>query len=457
MSVALLRSLLTAAGDGAMLCLAYAGGYLIRFMETDGIISYFGWPFLALTTGCFWLVFYLFDLYAERPRAVGGRLLGRIILAVGAAAFLSTILNYIFFLFPVGRGVMVLANVLAAGLVFGWRTASSALWRRIRRPISTIILGTGAGAAAVAALLEGIGDYRLHGILVEAGGLPSRPAGPPSLPGIGTVRQLREVVGLYGVKIVVLAHREGLAAVTAEDVLFCRERRVELVEAEAFYQRVSGRIPIDLIPDERWFMNSKGFAGLGDPVGAKLKRLFDICGGALFLVLGLPLWPLAAAVIKIGSPGPIFYRQTRIGKNGKPILLIKFRTMIDHAETGEPRWAETNDARVTRAGRILRIFRVDEWPQLWNVLKGDMSLVGPRPERPEFVAELRQTIPFYSLRHLVKPGLTGWAQINQGYAASEADSRIKLEYDLYYISRVSFFFDLSILARTLGRIRLGAR
>jgi lipopolysaccharide/colanic/teichoic acid biosynthesis glycosyltransferase len=166
---------------------------------------------------------------------------------------------------------------------------------------------------------------------------------------------------------------------------------------------------------------------------------------------------LIALLIKIESKGPVFYSQRRVGKNGTEFRLHKFRSMVKNAESAAPVWAKENDHRVTRVGRVLRALHLDELPQLWNVLRGEMSLVGPRPERPEFVSRLEREISFYALRHFVKPGLSGWAQINYPYAASTKDSKEKLEYDLYYISRMNLVFDLKILIETLSGVFPGRR
>lgn len=185
------------------------------------------------------------------------------------------------------------------------------------------------------------------------------------------------------------------------------------------------------------------------------KRFMDIVLAVVGLLLGFFCWPIIALAIKLDSQGPVLYRQARVGRDKRIYTLIKFRSMVADAENGKAIWAEENDSRTTTVGRILRRFHMDEWPQLWNILKGDMSLVGPRPERPEFVRELEDQIPHYGDRFAVKPGLTGWAQIRFKYASTIEDARVKLEYDLYYIAHWSFGLDALILARTLGVVLRG--
>ena len=193
-----------------------------------------------------------------------------------------------------------------------------------------------------------------------------------------------------------------------------------------------------------------------------IRRITDILVASLLLILSAPFWLLIALVIRMDSKGPVFYIQKRVGKGGRIFSLIKFRSMIDKAEEEGPLWACENDKRITRVGRILRLLHLDELPQLLNVIKGDMSLVGPRPERPEFVRQLEQAVPGYGLRHQVKPGITGWAQVNFPYASTFEESEEKLKYDLHYIKRQSFWFDLKIiwltgvkLVRDIKKIRSG--
>lgn len=218
---------------------------------------------------------------------------------------------------------------------------------------------------------------------------------------------------------------------------------------------LKARIPLASIQDAGWIESTRGMKSLRTRWRKVVKRLFDVALAASGLALGLPGLPLLALAIKIDSPGPVFYRQDRVGRGEKPFFLFKYRSMFADAEDGAAVWAEENDRRVTAVGRFLRRFHLDEWPQLWNVLKGDMSIVGPRPERPEFVRELKRRIPHYRDRFAAKPGLTGWAQIRYKYTSTFEDAQVKLEYDLYYISRWSLSLDILILARTLGVVLRG--
>jgi sugar transferase (PEP-CTERM system associated) len=243
---------------------------------------------------------------------------------------------------------------------------------------------------------------------------------------------------------------------TVPPLLDCKLRGVPMLSAAAFHENYLGRIDLDLLSANDLLLG-RGF-GTGQAAAA-MKRVIDITLGVALLLLTLPLMAVTAAAIKITSPGPVFYRQRRVGLFDKPFTLFKFRSMSADAEAGGPRWAQQQDPRVTRVGRCIRSTRIDELPQLVNVIRGDMSLVGPRPERPHFVEQLTGAIPFYGQRSYVKPGVTGWAQINFPYGASVEDAREKLAYDLYYVKNRSLLLDAVILVSTVRVVlsREGAR
>jgi sugar transferase (PEP-CTERM system associated) len=237
----------------------------------------------------------------------------------------------------------------------------------------------------------------------------------------------------------------------------CRLRGIPVRGIVSFLERESGRVRVE-ITHPSWLIYSEGFHS--DLFRLATKRAFDVCVSAVVLVFSLPVALLAAAAIYLEDRGPIFYSQMRTGQNGRPFRMLKFRSMSSNAEAnGVPVWAHRNDSRVTRVGAFIRKVRIDELPQLWNVLVGDMSFVGPRPERPSFVESLSSTIPFYAERHYVKPGITGWAQVRYPYGASESDAREKLGYDLYYVVHHNLVFDLMVLLQTVEVVllRIGSR
>ena len=259
-----------------------------------------------------------------------------------------------------------------------------------------------------------------------------------------------------------LAQKKIAAAIVAPEVyrspeliqsLFeCLRHKIDFINLPSFYERIVRKIPVSTI-NQIWFLenisqNQKKFY-------ESLKRTLDSLGAFALLILSFPIWPIIALTIKLQSPGPVFYKQTRIGQGGKPFKLTKFRTMIKDAERDGPKMTQENDPRITKFGKFMRKTRLDELPQLWNVIKGEMSFVGPRAERPEFHEKLKNHIPFYQERYLIKPGLSGWAQINYGYSASIADNFEKIQYDLYYVKNRSFLFDLGIVLKTINTILRG--
>lgn len=254
--------------------------------------------------------------------------------------------------------------------------------------------------------------------------------------------------------VVVATEPEGSAVAPLLD---CKMRGVRILSLAGFHEQYLGRIDLDRLTAS-YLLMTHGFAA--GNLSEFVKRISDIIIGCLMLILLLPLMMLTALVIKIDSPGPVFYRQQRVGKFEKPFTLLKFRSMRADAEPGgNPLWAQRHDTRVTRIGRYIRATRIDELPQLVNVLRGEMSLVGPRPERPHFVEQLSRAVPFYRQRSYVKPGVTGWAQVNFPYGASVEDAREKLSYDLYYVKHRSLLLDAFILVATIRVVLLreGAR
>ncbi|MBT2133600.1 TIGR03013 family PEP-CTERM/XrtA system glycosyltransferase [Croceibacterium sp. LX-88] len=246
---------------------------------------------------------------------------------------------------------------------------------------------------------------------------------------------------------VVLALEERRNALPLKDLLRIKTAGVHVNDFSSFMERETGRVDLDTL-NPSWLIFSDGFSS-GRAFSSAAKRLFDILASGLLLLLSFPVIALFALLVKIDSKGPALFRQVRVGLYGQPFILLKLRSMRIDAEAGGAKWAEKDDPRVTRVGRLIRKIRVDELPQVWTVLTGKMSFVGPRPEVPAFVDDLDDRIPFYAERHMVKPGITGWAQINYPYGASIEDSRRKLEYDLYYAKNYTPFLDLLILLQTL--------
>ncbi|OFZ51850.1 MAG: hypothetical protein A2381_00915 [Bdellovibrionales bacterium RIFOXYB1_FULL_37_110] len=229
---------------------------------------------------------------------------------------------------------------------------------------------------------------------------------------------------------------------------------IRILTLTQFYEKMLFKIPLSAIHDF-WFTTAEGFDLISNHLGLRIKRILDIIWAILIIALFLPFVILGCLLILLTSGLPIIYKQERVGEKGKPFTIYKLRTMVKNAEANGPTWSSENDARITFIGKILRATRIDEIPQVINVLKGEMSFIGPRPERPLFVIQLENRLPYYNLRHLVKPGITGWAQINYPYGSSEEDARQKLQYDLYYIKSYSLIMDLNILLQTIRVVLFG--
>ena len=262
------------------------------------------------------------------------------------------------------------------------------------------------------------------------------------------IYNLADFVVKMGASEVVLALEERRNAIPLDDLLRIKTTGVHVNEISSFLERETGRVDLDSV-NPSWLIFSDGFSS-GRRLSGIAKRLFDVIASSILLAATMPIVILFAILVKLESKGPAFYRQIRVGLFGQPYSVLKLRSMRSDAEVeGNAVWASLDDPRITRIGRFIRKVRIDELPQTWNVLKGEMSFVGPRPERPEFVADLEQQLSYYAERHMVKPGITGWAQVNYPYGASIEDSRHKLEYDLYYAKNYTPFLDILILLQTI--------
>jgi len=270
---------------------------------------------------------------------------------------------------------------------------------------------------------------------------------------LGKTQQLREIVSRNQAGTIVVSLGERRGVFPMEAILDCKLQGVRIEDWPTFYEKLTGRIVVQNLRPS-WLIFSEGFTRTR--ITRLIKRVLDISLSSLFLGLGWPMFVLIAIAIKLDSRGPAFFRQQRVGERGQLFPLLKFRTMIEGAEAvSGPVWATEEDPRITRVGRWLRKTRLDEFPQIINVLKGEMSFIGPRPERPHFVAQLQERIPYYAQRHTVRPGITGWAQVRYHYGATVRDAEEKLQYDLYYIKNMSLFLDMLILLSSIQVVLCG--
>jgi sugar transferase (PEP-CTERM system associated) len=401
-----------------------------------------------LITGLCELCFYYNDLYDLTIVHSKTELAVRILQGAGAVAFVLAILTMLAPGVIIGSGTFLTALGMLLVAVPTWRLAFEGVSRDPHMEERVLILGTGPAARSVADLISAQHDFSFRVVGFVDDVTPTR----RDVEVVGPTSDLTDLIRTRHVDRVVVSLSDRRGRMPIRELLQAKMSGVRVEDAATMYERLTGKILIDEIKPS-WLIFSDGFRA--SRVTRALKRAVDLLLAAVGLVLAAPLMLLTAIAVRLESPGPVLYRQERVGENGRIFTLCKFRSMRTDAESGTPIWASANDSRVTRVGRFSRLTRLDELPQLWNVLRGDMSFVGPRPERPFFVEQLSAVIPFYLERHAVKPGVTGWAQVKYRYGSSVEDAMEKLRYDLYYIKHLSIIFDLTIVIDTVKVIILG--
>jgi len=427
-------------GDLILLSLCLVAGTYLRV--GDAATLYDEYPIAWLLCLLIYpLSFYLTRSYEVQPEASSAENLSRPLVGTLLAA---TVTSFVFFFAPgirFGRGIFAIANTLFVFLLLTWRLG---IFVRLRRRKLAILLMGDPGAVDIAGqLIREFSPLSLAQVWnPEPGNTPER-LSPPDAP-----------TGNGSFDLVVLAgHPLDPALLRRAAVL--RSQGVLVWNLPQLFSEFAERLPARYL-DEGWLATAEGFRSVNATSSQVAKRFVDVGLALVGLASHSPLLVLAAVLIKLQDGGPVFYSQERVGKGGRTFRVHKLRTMVSQAEhmTG-PVWAMPDDPRVTHVGYWLRRLRIDEIPQMWNVLRGEMSFVGPRPERPVFVEALQSKIPIYSLRHLVRPGITGWAQVRCPYAASEEDNLLKLEYDLYYLQNASLLFDVRIMLRTIFTVISG--
>jgi sugar transferase (PEP-CTERM system associated) len=413
----------------------------------------FAWQ-AAIIILIYQICFYLNDLYAPQPADWREDQVLRLGQALGAASLLLGVLYCLVPTLLVGRGVFLLNLFLMTGFLLISRMALDRLW--IATPTQNIlILGSGPLASTVAREIVTRHDLRLNlvGCVRENSGAT---APFPTLfghPILGTASELDTLVLKNHVSRIVVAMEDRRGVLPTASLVRVRVQGVVVEDAHSAIAALTGRVWLSTVRPS-WFVFSDGFRRSN--VTSLLKRALDLFFGISGFVLSLPIMLGVAIAVKLDSRGPVLYRQERVGWKSRSFEVLKFRSMRQDAETdGRAQWSTLGDSRVTRLGKYLRKFRLDELPQFWNVIRGDMSFVGPRPERPVFVAELRKQIPYYVERHSVRPGLTGWAQVQYPYGSSVEDAYRKLEYDLFYLKNMSVLFDCAIIFRTIRTVLTG--
>ncbi len=391
----------------------------------------------------------LYDLQVVREQR---ELVVRILQALGAA---SLVLGLLYFFFPhlvIGRGVFLIATGLVVASVLTWRLVFDQLSRRVGPRERLLLVGTNQAAVALARELYerpelGVG---LVGFIDPDPARVGEPVFNPNI--VGTVDDIPRVVSEHRVDRVVLSLSDARGKLPMDRLLEMKLAGVTFDHLASVYEEYTGKIAIENLRPS-YLIFSEGFRK--STTKRTFKRAFDLGFATLLALVLVPIMAVVAVLVKLTSAGPAIYSQKRVGEHDRVFTIYKFRSMRQDAEklTGAV-WAQKDDPRITWFGRIMRRTRLDELPQLWNVFRGDMSFVGPRPERPEFVARLTAQIPFYGLRHTVKPGLTGWAQVRYTYGASVEDAMEKLQYDLFYIKHLSLPLDLYVIFQTVKTVVL---
>lgn len=419
----------------------------------DALITRNGFYKAALATVFCLTSFYFFDLYNFVVMHDRRELVLRLLQALGLAWVALAIMFYLLPQVMIGRGVTLISLPLALGLMVGWRL--SIHWILGHPELGERILIVGSGPFAIEIAKETLerkdAGYRVVGFVDNDPALVGKSLINPKV--IGLTSDLAALVRRENIDRLVVAIGDRRGQFPTQELLkLSLSGDVSIEESASFYERLTGRVLLDMIRPSWLIFSSRGQrARINEIIRVVMHRLIALVGA----ILSLPIAIFTAILIKLESCGPVLYKQERVGKNGRPFTVMKFRSMRMDAEKDGPVWAKSDDDRMTRVGRIIRKIRVDEIPQFWNILRGDMNFVGPRPERPHFVATLAQEIPYYEQRHLIAPGLTGWAQINYPYGASVEDARQKLQYDLFYIKNQNLALDATIMFETIKTILFG--
>jgi sugar transferase (PEP-CTERM system associated) len=447
----------------ALVVVAFLAAMLVRLgaNDTSIVLSYEqGFLRIGIITAAFIICMYYFDLYDSSVLGNRREVLARLIQVLGSA---SALLAFVYYEFPhlsMGRGILAIGLILVALLLFLWRRLFLAINSMAQFAERALIFGDGPLALPLMKELETrpeLGVRVVGQVLTGDNGNgfdPNQREMPTTqLSLLSAETELQSAVDQNKVNRIIIAMGDRRGKLPVEALLSLKSHGVQIQDGAETYEAITGKVPIEFLR-LGWLLFSPGFH-----VSQFLllyKRLASILLSIVGLIIGLPLFPLIALGIKLTSKGRVFYSQERVGCDGAIFHCYKFRTMRADAEadTG-PTWASDDDPRITPIGHFLRTLRLDEIPQLWNVLRGDMSLVGPRPERPEFVEKLKKEIPYYYLRESVRPGITGWAQIRYRYGNSVEDAKEKLRYDLFYIKNISPGLDFLIFFQTIKIILLG--
>jgi sugar transferase (PEP-CTERM system associated) len=449
------RKIVYIIGEGILIFLAVTFATYIYLGKGIGFIGTLEliWPKVLLITVITQLSLYLSDLYEFNKMDTTIDIGSRLVQAIGVSSIVLAIIYYFWPMLIIGRWVFFLSLIVLLFFLVSWRILFSIIMKKRLFAERVIVLGTGELARDILREIKKridtsydiryVLDQRKEGEEILLEGMPLK---------YGFDR-LYERAKDEDVTDIIVALDQKRGVMPYEELLDAKVRGINIIDGESFYERITGKLLVEKI-NPSWLIFSDGF--VKSALSRAIKRLIGLILSALMLILLSPFLALIALLIRLDSPGPILFSQERVGESGKIFTLHKFRSMKTDAEKlSGPVWAEEDDPRTTRVGRIIRKLRIDEFPQLWDVFRGDMSFVGPRPERQFFVEKLRKSIPYYNERFTVKPGVTGWAQIMYSYGATEKDALEKLKYDLYYIKNMSIAFDLMVIFHTVKIVLMG--
>ena len=442
------RTLVLLVGDALSVVLSFVAAVMLQFHE-DSILELqynFGFVKILTITASVLLLAHYLDLYSPAELTSNNEAYVRLYALLGALSIVLALLALAWPDVVIGNNSFFYGTVFATGMLSSWRAFFSWTLSKAFMQERVYVLGDGERARRLVETLRTRTDLGM-----EVVGWSGALGGDGSLTRDHLAQTLNSLRTKNGIESIIVALDDRRGKIPTRELLDLRLSGIRVEEATTLLEKTSGTIDLDALHPS-WLIFSDGFRINSTVLLA--RRILSIVVSLLLLITISPLLPMITLAVKLTSPGPIFYRQKRVGLHGRTFEVIKFRTMRQDAERGKAIWAGKNDPRITAIGRFLRKVRLDEVPQLWNVLRGDMGFVGPRPERPEFVEWLSQEIPYYGLRHVIRPGLTGWAQVRYRYAHSLEDSRQKLQYDLFYIKNLSIGLDLLILFETAKTVLL---
>ncbi len=442
--------------EGAIIFLCVLLAVVVRFQFISRIISSYEYlilKVLVVTLVC-QVTFYYNDMYSINFKGRARLLSIKLLQSLSATVILLSIIYYVFPPLIIGRGIFLITVTTLTPVLLIWRLISARISVLQKNSENILIIGTGDLAVEIGKRIfkDGYAGYKISGFIDENKNKKriGQSLFNPKI--IGTFDDIYSIAREEDTSKIIVAMEDMRGRFPIEQLLKLRLDGIEVEDGISFYEKISGKIHVSHLKPA-WLIFSEGFNRRRIEIS---KRIIDILLSTTGLILASPIMLITTILIKLESPGPVLFRQERVGEGERVFTLLKFRSMKMDAESESgPVWANVNDNRVTRIGSIIRKARIDEIPQMINVLKGDMSFVGPRPERPHFIAMLVKQIPYYSLRHKVKPGITGWAQVRYPYGASVKDALEKLQYDIYYIKNMSVLYDLTIVLETIKTVIRG--